>query len=132
MSERTTIELFSDIVGEPGQDVIIQGVLDYKFAAFLPDSFLFDDPLDWLVTSFKVHGSEQLKTSLQASDIQVSLFHGGRCAPLLTQMTYKLTARPQKRGLRLRCAITGRFALNPGSTVDGRGGRAKQDLQGGT
>lgn len=118
MSDRTTIELFSDLVAEPGQDVIVEGVLDKKFAAFLPDSFLFDDPLDWLVTSFEVHHHEQLKTSLSASDMRVSLFHGGRCEPLQTRMTYKLTARPQKRELKLRCVITGRCVLNPGSATD--------------
>lgn len=123
MSDRATIELFSDIVAEPGQDVIVEGVLDKKFAAFLPDSFLFDDPLDWLVTSFEVHRREQLKTSLPASDMRVSLFHGGRCEPLQTRMTYKLTARPQKHGRKLRCAITGRCALNPGGAIDGRVGR---------
>jgi len=114
MSESTTIELFSDIAAEPGQDVIIEGVLDEKFVAFLPDSFLFDDPLDWLVTSFEIHRREQLKTSLPASDMRVSLFHGGRCETLQTRMTYKLTAQPQKRGIKLRCAITGRCAPNPG------------------
>lgn len=113
MSEHTTIELSSDSVAEPGQDAIIEGVLDEKFVAFLPDSFLFDDPLDWLVTSFKVHGREQLKTSLPASDMRVSLFHGGRCETLQTRMTYTLTARTQKHGLKLRCVITGRFAPRP-------------------
>lgn len=110
MSERATIELFSDMVAEPGQDVIVDGVLDKQFEAFLPDSFLFDDPFDWLVTSFEVHRREQLKTSLPASDMRVSLFHGGRCETLQARMTYKLIARPQKRGLKLRCAITGRCA----------------------
>ena len=112
MSDRATIELFSDIVAEPGQDVIVDGVLDKKFAAFLPDSFLFNDPLDWLVTSFEVHRREQLKKSLPASDMRVSLFHGGRCETLQTRMTYELTARSQKHALKLRCTITGRCALN--------------------
>jgi hypothetical protein len=53
MSERTTIELSSDIAALPGQDVTIEEVLDKKFEAFSPDSFLFDDPLDWIVTSFE-------------------------------------------------------------------------------
>lgn len=123
MSEHAAIELFSNIVVEPGQDVIIEGVLDKALAAFLPDSFLFDDPLYWRVTSFEVHRREQLKTSLPASDMRVSLFHGGRCEPLQTRMTYKLTARPQKHGLKLRCVITGRCARNFGSSVDERVGR---------
>jgi len=120
MSDSTTITLFSDIAAEPGQDVVVEGVLDKKLAAFLPDSFLFDDPLDWLVTSFEVHRREQLKTSLPASNMRVSLFHNGRCETLQARMTYKLTARPQKRGIKLRCTITGRFAPNPGDTADGR------------
>jgi hypothetical protein len=120
MSERTTIELSSDIAALPGQDVTIEGVLDKKFEAFLPDSFLFDDPLDWIVTSFKVHQHEQLKTRLPASVMRVSLFHGGRCEVIQTRMTYKLTARPQKPGLKLRCVITGKFAPSPQGTTDGR------------
>jgi hypothetical protein len=55
--------------------------------------------------------------------MRVSLFHGGRCEPLQTLMTYTLIARPQKHGLKLRCVITGRCALNPGGAADGRVGR---------
>ena len=63
MSELATIELSSNIVAEPGQDVVIEGVLDDKFVAFVPESFLFDDPLYWLVTSFK---STNLNSSRRA------------------------------------------------------------------
>ena len=110
--EEDTIELFSNILATPGQEIIVEGVLDKKFEAFLPHSFMFDDPCDWVITSFEIHRKEQLKTNLLASNMRVSLFRKGRCETLQTLMTYKLTAIAQRQGLKLHCVIIGQSIMS--------------------
>jgi hypothetical protein len=97
----TEIELASAAQCEIGQDLLVEGVLDWKIDGFLPVEFVFDDPTAWWIASFTVNGKEQLERPLAADRFDVT------SETIQRRMTYSMTARKQRATGGFRCVMSG-------------------------